>query len=562
MASRVVTKVRVYLSKGRLCTEGFVTECYHGGRNESFIMGPTNRDQWIDLDISGAYTHAMVALKPLDYDKFEQSRDANDFCGDVCGFAWVDFKFPEDERFPSLPVRTETYGLYYPLSGTSLCTAPEIENALRCGAELTIKIGVIIPWKIDPTKTEDGQRIFLSFVRLVKEKRASFPKGSIEELFWKELGNSAYGKMAQGLKEKRVFDTKYGINKTVGHSAISNPMYAAHTTGLIRAVLSEMMNSVPKNRTIVSVTTDGFLTNAMRCEVDTTGVLCKRFQYYCDLVSGRENTSILELKHRVNRVLAMKTRGQATLDKPADETVLLAKAGVKPPVAKEQHNQYMIELYFNRQPGQVVAETQLMSTREQWLTERDLIPIERVKRLNLEYDFKRKLVNPRMVRTHLGVHLAMDSVPWQTVEQGERYRAIFDGWRRKNVLKTVDDWDRWTEYHLLQAATPRGCGIVATDNNNPVTLFWRVIIRGFVHQRYGLEHSRTYKELAAYLAEVGYPTNVNELKRAKQGEVPFHAVPAVGSVIPLLKRVLMDYPNLRWQDIFVVDHHSLVMEKI
>ena len=39
-------------------------------------------------------------------------------------------------------------------------------------------------------------------------KKNEHPKKSLENLFWKELTNSTYGKTAQGLRERRVFDLK------------------------------------------------------------------------------------------------------------------------------------------------------------------------------------------------------------------------------------------------------------------------------------------------------------------------------------------------------------------
>ena len=44
--------------------------------------------------------------------------------------ARVSFKFPDDTRFPSLPVRAGDRGLIYPLSGVSYCTGAELVVAL------------------------------------------------------------------------------------------------------------------------------------------------------------------------------------------------------------------------------------------------------------------------------------------------------------------------------------------------------------------------------------------------------------------------------------------------
>ncbi|HHO0940423.1 TPA: hypothetical protein ACRTTK_004521, partial [Aeromonas hydrophila] len=74
----------------------------------------------------------------------------------------------------------------------------------------------------------------------VREKRQSYVKKSFEELLWKEIGNSLYGKLAQGLRGKSAFDTSSGLSKPIERSAITNAFFAAHTTGLIRAVLGKV----------------------------------------------------------------------------------------------------------------------------------------------------------------------------------------------------------------------------------------------------------------------------------------------------------------------------------
>ena len=135
---------------------------------------------------------------------------------------------------------------------------------------------------------------------------------------------------------------------------------------------------------------------------------------------------MLVRKHRIKQVIAMKTRGQLTAECFSGEPELLAKAGVKPPCPAPEHNEYMLNLYLTREPGQMTDNSHLISTSEQWLTESDLIMLQKEKRLNLEFDWKRKLVNPRMVKVRDTEHIAFDSIPWESVEQGEQARTLFD----------------------------------------------------------------------------------------------------------------------------------------
>lgn len=387
-SSRPVTKWVREANPAAKLFESFAISCYHGGRNECFLFGPTSISTFNDFDLSGAYTTGLVDLFALNYAEARMTCDPADFVGHVFGLARVSFKFPAHTRYPSLPVRTD-YGLMFPLSGESYCTAPEIEVALRMGCQIEILQGVIIPWADTQT------RIFEPFVALVREMRKSYPKKSFEERLWKELGNSLYGKLAQGLRGKTAFDTTSGLNKPIAPSAITNPYFAAHVTGLIRALLGEQLASIPQHRTVVSVTTDGYLTDATRDELNLSGPMSQRFQALGELLDG-ESFNMLEQKHKVQQIIAIRTRGQLTPEGIEGEPEILAKCGVKPPCEKEHHQDYMLSLYLERYPGQKVNDRQLISTSDMWINERDLVSITREKRLNLEFDFKRQPMMPSM----------------------------------------------------------------------------------------------------------------------------------------------------------------------
>ena len=264
----------------RMFHENFSVNCYHGGRNECYEVGATDEGVWNDFDLKGAYSTGMLSIRAIDYEKSFETHDLESFKGDVMGFAWVQFKFNQGTRFPCLPVRTAAHGLQFPLSGESYCTAPELNLALRMGATIEIKRGVIYPWK-------DSKSIFEPFVRWVDELRGQFEKDSLFEKYVKLLGNSLYGKTAQGLKEKSVFDAGLEQSIRVPESDVSNGPMAAHITGFVRAVMGEILNVVPGDRVVLNCVTDGILTNASLDELDLSGELCRRFQSYVDTLGGK-----------------------------------------------------------------------------------------------------------------------------------------------------------------------------------------------------------------------------------------------------------------------------------
>ncbi|HAY4722403.1 TPA: hypothetical protein JZ997_004010 [Escherichia coli] len=503
--------------------ETFAINCYHGGRNECFMMGITPESQWYDYDLAGAYTTGLLDVLQPDYDNLYTSQNPEEFCGHTMGFALVSFRFPDMVRYPCLPVRTDQYGLFFPLTGESWATAPEIALALSLGAEIAIQHGIIIPWrqyKSDnaSSPTKPASSVFLPFVQQVRENRNRHDKGSLEEKFWKEIGNSLYGKLAQGLHAKTAFDTARGLNSPLPPSSVTQPFFAAHVTGFVRAVVGELMNTLPPNTTVVSVTTDGFLTDASTENIDMSGPLSSRFQALCDIADP--GSSMLTCKHQVRQLVAMKTRGQLTYKELAGYPIVHARAGVKPPadIPRDDYNRYMVDLYLNRAPGQKLRRGSLISTRDMWLNESDLVAVESDIRLNLEFDFKRQLIAPTMNDGHL----LMYSRPWNDIAQALKQRQLFDDWRQTHTLKDESDWEDWCDFlYCRNVFTPLKLKV---GQNRSDDVLVRLFLRALAQYQWGLtpddRKRQTSVEIAAWLVEAGYSVTPSDVKNAGRAKLP------------------------------------------
>lgn len=519
--------------------ETFTINCYHGGRNECFMMGVTPSDHWYDYDLAGAYTTGLLDILTPDYGNIRLSKNPDDYCGHVMGFALVTFRFPESVPYPSLPVRTDQYGLFFPLSGESWATAPEIELALSLGAEMTIHSGIIVPWICDTSPhNSESTSVFLPFVQQVRENRNRHIKGSLEEKFWKEIGNSLYGKLAQGLRAKTAFDTARGLNRSLPPSSVTQPFFAAHVTGFIRAVVGELMNALPSDSSVVSVTTDGFLTNCPLDKINMSGPLSSRFQSLCDIVDP--GSSMLTCKHEVSQLIAMKTRGQLTYRAIQGKPVVHARAGVKPPadIPRSDYNDYMVDLYLNRLPGQTLSRSTLISTREMWLSESDLVSREQDIRLNLEFDFKRQPVQPAMNEGHL----LMSSRPWDNMEEALQQRSLFDDWRQTHTLKTLADWDDWCDFLYCRTVFSDMKLKVGSKRSDDILV--RLFLRALTQCQWGLmlkdKKSYSCKEVAEWLTSEGYSVTVTDVKNAVRAKIPqmkFSSVtPRMKSLMDIIAR--------------------------
>lgn len=173
-------------------------------------------------------------------------------------------------------------------------------------------------------------RIFEKYMKWGREKRKSYEKGSFQEKLVKEMLNSTYGKFSQNVKPKQTFSVEDGYSKPQPPSKLTNPFYASYTCGLARALLSEMLASVPDDKTVLSITTDGFLGNTSVEDLDLTGPICQRFRelFHRMEPNGGE---ILEVKHKAKQLICAKTRAQYTVTPMDGWEPVLAKGGVQVP---------------------------------------------------------------------------------------------------------------------------------------------------------------------------------------------------------------------------------------
>lgn len=555
---KVISKPETVISAGRKIFEQLASDVFHGGRNECYVFGGAEVADYNDFDLATAYVNALMDIKPIAFEKSRTSTDINDYLGHKMGFAYVKFEFPPETRFPCLPVRTDIYGLYYPLEGYSYCTAPEIEVAYNMGCKLEIQFGVAVPW------IEDEEPVFKGFTELIREQRQKYTEKNdkFREKLWKEIGNTLYGKLGQGLKGKRGFNASDGLSKVIPHSPVTNPYFAAHATGFVRAVLSEQLAGLDNDVNVISATTDGYLVDCKEEQLHTSGSISQRFEAICKQTGDGK---MIKHKHHVRQIIAMKTRGQIT-GELGDTEPVVAKAGVKPSESETDENTFMVKLFLERHPGKKIPNNSLISPRDMYLKEMDLIEIQREKVLNLEFDFKRKPINPRMTKIrhpdgHIVEHIYFDTVPWKNDQEGQRVRAIFDGWRRDNCLKTMKDWDNWIDYsktkHLLKGTRIN----YLEDGSHGVLL--TLALRALTKEVAGLSKvingkKLSYPQIADRFTEAGFPIDKAKISRAVKPNFYPRVLAATYRLLPLLDWLLSVYPDMQLDEFFHEEEVSQV----
>lgn len=490
----------------RLHWQQLVSLSYHGGRNECFVYGATETGEWIDVDLKGAYSVALSPIGTPDYAAARVTQQVEDFGPTTLGFAHLRFRFPEGTRFPCLPVRAGA-SLVYPLEGETHATAPEIFLARQMGARLEILLGVIVP--------THAPNPFGGFLAEMTRLRESHKQDRLMETMIKELINSVYGRVAQAVHPRTVFDSRTGTSVPLGPSQVTNEIFAAHTTGFVRAVMGEILSRIPSHRQIVSVTTDGFLTNASWAEVQAAcqGPLAMAFAAARVGLTG--SSEILEIKHRARQVLSIRTRGTATLDPEPGHELILVRPGIQTPkhLSLEHQNAWVTTNFLIRTYDTRIRESHFRPLREIVLEGGDLTRQVREKRLRIDYDWKRQ-PDQVVTRDIWGLpRLAFTTGPWRTVDEFLQVRKDWAQFSRqaRRCLKTEADWQAFQVYRA--GAHLPGQGLRRTANQSPLIIALRQVIRAFFRGEWGLAGMKR-PAFIKFLKVGGYQVSHNDLKNA------------------------------------------------
>jgi len=249
---------------------------YKGGRNECFMYGIDRTTVWYDYDLTSAYTTVMALIGQPDYKNYRRMSisELEQLSRDEILYSYViintDFEFPSDTKYPSIPCYVDENCTIFPLRGKGVLTGAEYLLAKIQGCKLQIKDIHYLPFLTH--EEYSGLKPFDSVVRIVQEKRREYPKGTISNLMYKEIGNGIYGSVVRGISDKKKYDTKSKRTQRLLGDDLSNPLLASWTTAIIRSIIGECLHSIHQlEGLVVSVTTDGFITNIPELDQKLSG---------------------------------------------------------------------------------------------------------------------------------------------------------------------------------------------------------------------------------------------------------------------------------------------------
>lgn len=405
-------------SMNRQLSDTIAISCFHGGRNyaarHDHVKLPSNK-MVVDFDLAGAYPAAMAVLPAIDFSipptLVRHESELMSFFADAngaylpIGLGEVGFEFPVGVE-PCLPVSTD-YGLLYPRTGISHCGLPELLLAKARGAKLTLRSF----YKWHPlTDDVSVTSAFGDYLRVIVQERAKYDKSSIENGLYKEAANSLYGKLAQGSKERNVRDLA-GNYAELPESKITNVVYAAMTTSLVRAALCSMEEAMQlAGAELLASTTDGcmgvfevtdnqqFSPTSMPSFADLIpeyGQITHRYHAIKAMQQGRINLGLdpegwIEAKHIGDEYEVFKTRGYFLAQN--GKQTFIAKGGHKIDGMPDEVKDVLEELFAEEKPSLLQFRRLISCYDIADGKAKDLVSKADARRANTDWDWKRDLL--------------------------------------------------------------------------------------------------------------------------------------------------------------------------
>lgn len=437
---------------------------FRGGRNESMMYGvdtiSNNSHNWIDYDLTSAYTTVMSMLGHPDTDRAVRifGKTVNGMSNNTLLFNYiildVDFEFKTGTKYPCIPTRVDDNVDIYPLKGRSTITGVEYLVAKSMGCKLFVNDGVMIPFlRLDPKKefTEHDLTTYMApfkyIINNIQENRRRYPKKTFYNYMYKEIGNSIYGQVAMGLSGKTSFDLRTQNHIRIEGSALSNPILVAYVTGFIRALVGECLHNIDRLKgNVISATTDGFLTDLPDLEnkimslegnkncIELYRSVRKKLTTHLKTTDDNQSVesfdeSALEIKNvETAGIITWKTRGQLgySVGGVSAATGFQTKFLDKDFLIKEWSD-IMNDDNNNKKSFEYI-QTSLRSATDVYKNGGHVIQKFKDRKYSLCYDNKRRILDRNTFVDHYKdqKHRLLDTLPWDSIDDYSRIRILND----------------------------------------------------------------------------------------------------------------------------------------
>ncbi|HZH18375.1 MAG TPA: DNA polymerase [Archangium sp.] len=414
---------------------------YWGAQSEAFRRG-LHVGAFAEYDAVSLYPNAAL-LQPLPHARTRWERlESLAQVMEYEGFGTFEFTFPDDTRYPCLPVQRQgVHRLAFTLRGTTSCTLAEVRLALRKGAKLEL----VEAYGFKPGPRERDHDVGRYMRHFLQQKEAA-KRGSLEYATAKLFANALLGKLAERMQGSGLLDFEreaqlHGFGPGLGAAIYGSP----ELRGMLKGPRDVSSAFAPEWATLVlgraralmaDITARGALL------VSTDAIICpEELDLRCEALDALESVgSGMRLEHRADAAFIARARLYALLQKvenlDPEELVLgrddtWAVVRVARQGTSESEKDFAQTLLACLREGRDVAPPRIRKRRltaEAAVRERKPIHslVEEEVRTGFSWDNKRKQhdrdCNPFTQNT--------DTAPYSTLsrlEAGERQRQVREG---------------------------------------------------------------------------------------------------------------------------------------
>lgn len=441
----------------------FAKNAYKGGYNGCFAPGFYDETTY-DFDLENAYPTCMSLVPDVDWEHCVAIEHKNVKLTPMMVrtpfdpvFAFVDFKFPKDVKYPCIPVTVDG-SMIYPRSNEGYesvyVSAPELYLALKLGADIDVKRLIIGTVKFDENGNP-SHSLFAVVKQFVNDRdlaKSTFGKGSLADLLLKEGVNSIYGKTAQDVIDKSSWSAFSEAMVDIGASQITSPYHACLTTAGVRCVLLSAMNQLEDlGYKVYSVTTDGFISNADLLTLENLDLYGFTRLFQASRMALVGDHTMWAVKHQQNDLVNLTTRGNASLivgDK--DNGILPGVMAHNSFVTGEEPDSYADRYSFITQVlsrtgrlrtiNTAFVKFKEMARRENRL---DFAVHEQERMISMDFDLKRKPIEASLNDVKVPIRgttydiCNVSTEPYDTISE---YKFFKSTGKNMTVLRSYKDW--------------------------------------------------------------------------------------------------------------------------
>ena len=263
---RVISRVKIL--SGVSEPFNLAKEAYYGGHTGDDVYGKIDDSLLVDTDLKAAYNTSghlipdfmaglpWVHVEECNFADLQKRMNILVNGPFTVGFLDCDVSYPNDSNLVLSPCRYNGKTKYFRESNHVKLTYTDAYNAYYNGAKVYVHHAYFPQQeKLDVNNSKEKYSRQLSPYGLVQDmfaqKRKENKDNALLNGLYKLLGNSIYGKSAQGITNDNVF------------SKITNPFIAAQYTAITKLLLSfnihSLQNHYQQKAKLLTITTDGFL---------------------------------------------------------------------------------------------------------------------------------------------------------------------------------------------------------------------------------------------------------------------------------------------------------------